>query len=92
MLNEAFDYLVQEAYRTKPILRQISKTAERIIPGSGKYVAPVYIGFKAGTKFGTVAGQSAQDTIKEGGFIVFAPGSSDIDVYDRSAIASTRII
>tara|TARA_Y100000033_G_C2754379_1_gene115604 strand:- start:1481 stop:1759 length:279 start_codon:yes stop_codon:yes gene_type:complete len=92
MLGEAFDFLVQEAYRTKPVLRQVSQIAERIVPGSGRYVAPVYIGFKAGTKFGTIAGKSAQQTMERGGFVVFAPSSGEIDRYDRSALGSTRII
>lgn len=92
MLQEAFDFLVSETYRTKPILRQIAKGVEKIAPGYGKFVAPVYIGYKGGKTFGTIAGKSAQETMARGGFVVFAPGSQEIDKYDISALGSTRII
>tara|TARA_Y100000401_G_C8303837_1_gene215765 strand:+ start:825 stop:1103 length:279 start_codon:yes stop_codon:yes gene_type:complete len=92
MLAEGLEWLAQEAYRTKPALRQVASIADRIAPGSGKFVAPIYIGYKGGTVFGTIAGKSAQQTLERGGFIVYAPGSKEIDRYDRSALGSTRIV
>lgn len=92
MLAEGLEWLAQEAYRTKPALRQVANIADRIVPGSGKFVAPVYIGYKGGTAFGTIAGKSAQKTIARGGFVVFAPSSAEINRYDKSALGSTRII
>lgn len=92
MLGEAFDFLVAESYRTKPILRQIANAAERIIPGSGKFVAPVYIGYTTGTKFGSYAGKDSQQRFARGGFTVGLERTPEIEAYEVSALGSTRII
>lgn len=92
MLEEAFDFLVSEAYRTKPVLRQIANAAEKIIPGTGKFVAPVYIGYRAGTEFGQIAGKDSQERFARGGFTVGLERTPEIEAYEVSALGSTRII
>lgn len=92
MLEEAFDFLVSETYRTKPVLKQIAKGVEKIIPGGGKFVAPVYIGYKAGTTVGTIAGEDTQKRLARGGFTVGLERTPEIEAYEVSALGSTRII
>ena len=92
MLQDAFDFLVSETYRTKPVLRQIAKGVDRIIPGSGKFVAPVYIGYRAGTEFGQIAGKDSQERFARGGFTVGLERTPEIEAYEVSSLGSTRII
>lgn len=92
MLGEAFDFLLNESYRTKPVLRKISKTVERIAPGYGKFVAPVYIGYKAGTTFGKIAGEDTGKRLASGGFTVGLERTPEIEAYEVSALGSSRII
>lgn len=92
MLQDAFDFLVSETYRTKPVLRQIANAIERIIPGSGKFVAPVYIGYRTGMDFGQIAGKDSQERFAKGGFTVGLERTPEIEAYEISALGTTRII
>lgn len=92
MLQDAFDFLIGEAYRTKPVLRQIAKTADKILPGSGQYVAPVYIGYTAGKTVGAFAGADTRDRLARGGFSVGLERTPEIEAYEISALGSSRII
>ena len=92
MLGEAFDFLISESYRTKPVLRKIAQGVDKIAPGYGKFVAPVYIGYKSGTTFGQFAGADTRDRLARGGFSVGLERTPEIEAYEVSALGSTRII
>jgi hypothetical protein len=92
MLGEAFDFLISESYKTKPILRKIAIGVERIAPGYGKFVAPVYLGYKGGTTFGKIAGEDTGKRLARGGFVVGLERTPEIEAYEVSALGSTRII
>ena len=92
MLSEAFDFLISESYKTKPVLRKIAEGVEKVAPGYGKYVAPVYLGYKGGVTFGKVAGADTRDRLARGGFVVGLERTPEIETYEVSALGSTRII
>ena len=92
MLGEAFDFLVSESYRTRPILGKIARTVDKIAPGWGQTVGPAYLGFKAGTKFGTIAGKDSRERFARGGFTVGLERTPEIEAYEVSALGSTRVL
>ena len=92
MLLEAIDWLAQEVIADKSVNR-LAREVEKLKPGAGALVSRLYIGVAAGSTTGRTLGTLTKQNVERGmPSTVGLDYTPAIQAYDRSAIASTRII